>query len=144
MQQTQKFKVVSVIDTALVDNGSFTVVDVDAGGQGARYVDFLVKFGATDIACTAFKLQESDDDSSYDDVPGASFTGSDLPQDDDDHTTWHIGVNMANGRKRYLRLVLTAGNGSTGVQATAVALLSQLEVAPTTATERGFAGEKLV
>lgn len=144
MIRTQKLKAQLVVNTALVDNGSFTVVDVDAGGQGARYLDFLIIFGAMDIAVTAFKVQESDDDSDYDDVPGAEFTGADLPQDDDDNTIWHIGINIANGRKRYQRLVLTAGNGSTGVQATVVALLDNLEVSPTTAALRGFAGEKLV
>lgn len=135
-----RYKILKVVETGLVDNTSATVVDVDAGGQGAGVVEFLAIIGATDIAATVFRVEESDDDSTYTAVPLAAFTGSALPSDESDHTYWRISINMS-GRKRYLRFVFTAGNGTNGVMLTVVVYLTQLEQVPANATERGYTGE---
>lgn len=143
MNETQSLIFEKVVETALVDNGSFTVADIDAGGRGAGAVDFLIVLGGADIATTVLKVQESDDDTTYTDITDGGFTGSALPSATSDNTIWRIRVNM-KGKKRHLRLVFTVGDGSTGVTATVIAILSQLQIAPTTATERGLAGEIFV
>ncbi len=51
-------KFVSVIQpTALTDNASWTTAEVDTLGWG--YATFVFTYGASDIAMTALKLQES-------------------------------------------------------------------------------------
>ncbi len=128
---------------AIVDDAGFTTAAVDAIEAG--WVTFLVLLGATDIALAAFKLRESNDDGSadaYADVPGADFSVSPatLPSATDDNKVFAIQVNML-GRKRYLDLTLTAGNGSTGTYATVIAILSRLQITPQKAADRGFAQE---
>lgn len=125
---------------AIVDNAAFTTASVDA--RGAGFVTFIVYLGALDIAVAAMKLRESDDDSTYTDVPGADFSVSPatLPSATDDNKFYAVQVNML-GRKRYLDLSLTGGDGTVGTYATVFAILSRLATTPSTAAGRGFAQE---
>jgi len=127
---------------AIVDNAAFTTATLDASEAG--WVTFIVYLGALDIALAAFKLRESDDSgmSGATDVPGGDFSVSPatLPADTVDNSFYAIQVNML-GRKRYLDLSLTGGDGSAGTFATVFALLSRLETTPSTAAGRGFAQE---
>ncbi len=132
--QSAKFKQV-IAPAAITDNASFTTNSIDTKGFG--YATIIVNIGATDIAMTALKVQESDDDSSYADIT-ASVVGTatdaygsatSLPSATDDNNVVVFQVNLRN-RKRYLDLVATAGNGSTGTYASAVCVLTEAQVSP--------------
>jgi hypothetical protein len=130
---------------AIVNNTSWTTASVDT--LGFRYATIIVQLGATDIALTALKIQESDDDGStdtYADVTGLVASGTSgsgrLPTATDDNSFFAFEVDL-KGRNRYLDLVATIGNGSTGGFMSAFALLSRAEESPNTAAERGFAWE---
>lgn len=147
-------KIVPIIFTqAIVDNddpvgayGDANPVTVDT--KGAGQLDIYVEVGATDIAMTALGVYEGDvvasgaDDSDFTLVPGAAFTGGDLPSATDDNNVWRFSINLANSsRKRYYCLDATAGNGATGTFIKAWAVLSRLDQHPSTAAERGLEAE---
>ena len=146
MIAAQSDKFVSVTPPgAIVDNASLTTATVDTAGYA--YARFFLYLGATDIAMTALKLQESDDSgmSGAADVTGAIYgtsngisgSASSLPSATDDNKCFVIEVDL-RGRKRYLDLVATCGDGSAGTYATAFCLLSRASDAPVSASERGF------
>jgi len=147
MQKLQEIKFVNVTPpAAIVDNAAFTTAAVDTKGWGELM--FLVTLGALDIAVVTMKLQESDDSgmSGAVDVSGADFSVSPLtlPSATDDNKMYGIFVNLQNGRKRYLDLSLTGGDGSTGSYATVHALLAGGEDVPYTAALRGLAQQAIV
>lgn len=127
---------------AIVDNAGFTTATVDT--LGSRWVIFKVFLGALDIAIAAFKVRESDDSgmSGAADVPGGDYSVSPatLPAATDDGKVYAIHVPML-GRKRYLDLTLTGGDGALGTYAVVSAELHELEILPSTAADRGFAQE---
>lgn len=124
------------------DNTAYTTATVDAVGAG--WVVFKIILGALDIAVAALKLTESDDSgmSGATDVPGADFSVSPatLPAATDDNGIFAIHVNML-GRKRYLDLSFTAGDGSAGTYANVIAELFDLQQTPDSASTRGFTQE---
>lgn len=129
---------------AIVDDSSYTTATLDT--LGFRFVRIVVLLGATDIAMAALKVQESDDSgmSGAADVTGAVFgtstadtgSASTLPSATDDNKFFTFEIDL-RGRKRYLDLVATAGNGSAGTYLTAWAELHRGEQVPTTATQKG-------
>lgn len=144
MHPEQQDKFVSITPPgAIVDNASLTTASVDC--LGYSYARIFVVLGATDIAMTALKVQESDDDSAYADVTGLVYgTSSDiagstsaLPSATDDNKCFVFEVDL-RGRKRYLDLVATCGDGSAGTYVNAFALLSRAADGPVTKTDRGF------
>lgn len=111
----------------VLDNATATSFVVDTAGLD--YVNIDVVVGTTDIALTTLKVQESDSVtnattlSSPSDVTGLIYgtsplgdTGatSALPTATDDNKIFSFEINT-QGRRRYLQLVATAGNGTTGV-----------------------------
>lgn len=130
---------------ALVDAASLTTTAIDTAGYS--YCRVLVVLGATDIDITALKVQESDDSgmSGAADVTGLVYgtsldiagSTSSLPSATDDDKCFAFEINL-QGRKRYLDLVATVGNGSVGGYVTAFALLSRASDVPVTKTERGY------
>ena len=143
MNQLQNTKLVSITPpAAIVDNASYTTASIDT--QGWDYLQVVVYLGATDIAMTALKLQESDTDGSYADVTGLVFgtssniagSTSTLPSATDDNKFFVFDVDL-RGRKRYFDLVATAGDGTAGTFLTAFAILSRGKDQPVTAAERG-------
>lgn len=134
---------------AISDNASPTTASIDT--KGFNFATIIVHFGAMDIAMAAFKLQESDTDSNYADITGANFStgtlsngsAAALPSATADNGFWAFQVPL-QGRKRYLDLVITTGDGAAGTYVTAFALLSNADEAPNTFAERGFAGEIIV
>lgn len=132
---------------AIKDNASWTTTQIDT--KGYNYCTIVVTLGATDIAMAALKVQESDTDgSNFGDVTGLVFgTSTDalsgstsaLPTAAQDDKIFVFEINLA-GRKRYLDLVATAGNGTAGTYAAAIAILSRADNAPRTATERNITG----
>jgi hypothetical protein len=101
--------------------------------------------GATDIAMAALKLQESDaSGSGMADITGAVFgtsTNTDgdtstLPSATDDGLIFAIEVDL-RGRKRYLDLTATAGDGDAGTYGVAWCVLTRAKQGPITAAKRG-------
>ena len=127
---------------AIVDNAAITTAILDTFGVG--WVTIEIIFGAMDIAVAALKLTESDDSgmSGATDVPAADFSVSPatLPAADADNTIVAIQVNML-GRKRYLDLTFTVGDGAAGTFAVVLARLSRMQTTPSTAADRGYAQE---
>ncbi|MDQ3819080.1 MAG: hypothetical protein M3362_15580 [Acidobacteriota bacterium] len=139
-------KVVAITNPgAIVDNAAFTTATIDT--QGFAFLTIIVILGALDVALAAFKLQESDaaNMAGAVDVAGADFSVSPatLPAATDDNKLYAIHVNLS-GRKRYLDLSLTGGDGAAGTYAAAIAVLSDAQIAPSSATDRGFAAELIV
>lgn len=130
---------------AIVNNAAITVSSVDT--KGWDYSTWSLYLGATDIALTVFKLRESDDDSTYSDVSGADFSVSPLtlPSATDDNHIFRIFVDLKNGaRKRYQKLSVTVGSGSTGAYSTVVCELFRAKNVPSTATLRGLTQQAFV
>lgn len=124
LQQTKKG--ICILPQTL-DAATATSYVIDTAG--VDYVGIDVVIGSTDVALTALKVQESDVAtnsttlSSPADVAGLVYgtsvlpeTGatSALPTATDDNKVFSFEINT-QGRKRYLQLVATAGNGTTGV-----------------------------
>ena len=146
MINAQNQKIVAVTNPgAIVDNAAFTTATIDTAGF--RYVTIIVLLGALDIALAALKLRESNasDMSGAVDVAGADFSvaPATLPAATDDNKVYAIQVDM-RGRKRYLDLSMTGGDGSTGTYASVFAILSRSETSPSSAEGRGFAQELAV
>lgn len=138
-------KLVSLIQPqAAKDNAAWTSSAADCKGFGHARIVFFV--GTTDIALSALAIQESDDDDTYTDVDGTVVgtdialdgSASDLPSATDDGTFWVFDIDL-RGRKRYLKVAGTAGDGTTGTYAAAWAELSRPEISPDTTAEMGAA-----
>lgn len=139
---------------AISDNASPATNVIDTIGYD--YCVINVMFGAMDIAMAALKLQESDVKASATaltsgvDVTGAIFgtsnndtgSASTLPSGTDDNTIVSIFVDLRGGRKRYLDLLLTTGDGAAGTYICAWAELWRGKDAPRTAAEAGY-GQRL-
>jgi hypothetical protein len=134
---------------AIVDNTSYTVIDVDTLGWDYAVINCYI--GALDIAFTALKVQESDDDSTYADITATVMgtanndtgSASTLPSATDDNKFFGFFVDM-RGRKRYLRLVATIGDGTAGGFLTAWAELWRGEDSPRTAAQAGYSQRMVV
>lgn len=145
----QSVKYVNVTPpTAILDNTSAVTNSVNT--EGFAYATFLVELGATDIALTALKLQESDTDGSYADVTGAIFgtsadptgTTTTLPSATDDNKVYAIFVDL-KGRKKWLDMVITMGDGTAGGYVACQCILSGADIQPHTAAGLGL-GQYLV
>lgn len=120
MEQLQHAKKGIAILPQTLDNATATSYVIDTAG--VDYVNIDVIIGATDIAMTTLKVQESDAiTNSTTLTSGADITGlvygangSSLPSATDDNKIFSFEINT-QGRKRYLQLVAVAGNGTTGV-----------------------------
>ena len=99
------------------------------------------------LAKSVWKVQEGDvSGSANTDItgldPAAGTTGDGrIPQDDDDDKIFGFMIDL-KGRKRYINLDATAGNGALGTYMAALAILSRAEESANTTTERGLAGIK--
>lgn len=132
-----------IAPTAIVDNASWTTVEIDT--KGFNYATIIFNLGASDIAMTALKVQESDTSGSgFADISGADADGGTdidgntaaLPSATDDNNLIVFQIDL-RGRKRYLDLVATAGNGSTGTYGSAVVVLSRAEIQPGSVSDAG-------
>jgi len=144
MNQLQASKYSQVIaPAAIVDNASFTTNEIDS--LDFDYLTVIVNIGATDIAMSALKLQSSDSSGSgFADIDGLDCDGDTdidgnaaaLPSASDDNNLVLFQVDL-RGQKRYFDLVATAGDGSAGTFASAVAILSKGAVSPVSASDMG-------
>ncbi len=121
MEQLQHAKKGIAILPQTLDKATATSYVIDTAG--VDYVNIDVIIGATDIAMTTLKVQESDTKtdsttlSSGADITGLVYGASGyaaLPSATDDNKIFSFEINT-QGRKRYLQLVAVAGNGTTGV-----------------------------
>ena len=141
--QTTKFVNVTP-PAAIVDDATYTTATIDTAGFS--HATIVAYIGATDIAMTALKVQEGDASNMSDaaDVTGLVFGTSNniegstsaLPVAGDDNSFQVFEVDL-RGRKRYLDVVATAGNGSAGTFCAIFAILSRAEEVPATNAARG-------
>jgi hypothetical protein len=139
-----KPKLVRVIEpVAIKDNASWTSQEIDCAGFDFAIVFF--QLGASDVAMAALKLTECDTTGgSFTDITGTVFgtavdidgTTTALPgtTDDNKFEAWYVDLRK---RKRFMKVVATAGDGSTGTYGIAVALLFRPEETPNTSAELG-------
>ena len=137
------FKVMSIAHPqALVDDASWTTSEIDTATFS--YMRVIVDIGATDVAMAALAITESDTSAtSHANVTGLIFgtstnsagSTSSLPSGTDDNSFFLFDIDL-RGRKRYIDLTMTAGDGSTGTYGSVVALLWG-ETAPDSAAEYG-------
>ena len=147
MIDAQKAKyVVAVSPTAIIDNNTATATAIDT--KGARYAEIVVIQGATDIAMTALKLQECETSGgTYADITGATFnagldtdgTALALPSATDDNQIAVFQVNL-DKRMRFIKVVATFGDGTSGGFVSAVARLSELSKVPDVSTDLANGG----
>src|SRR5690349_8748177 len=102
IQITQSKKVQLAWPSARANNLTVNCASVDRGGY--EYAVIRVAIGVTDVALSALKLQESDDNTAFTDVPGADFSVSplSLPTSSNGDTLWEFQIDLRGGRKRYL------------------------------------------
>jgi hypothetical protein len=147
MNNLQNVKVVNVTPPAAIkDAASFATTTIDTLGFNKVAIYFAL--GATDIAMTALKVQESDDSgmSAAADITGCVYgaTGAPaLPSADDDNKIFGFFIDL-KGRKRYLDVVATAGDGSTGTFGACTAHLYNPLTTEDNATQRGLAANLIV
>lgn len=135
---------------AIVDNASWPTTEVDT--LGYDHAEFIWLYGASDIAMAALKVQESDTSGSgFSDVSGGVFgtstndagSTSTLPSATDDNKLFSICLDLTK-RKRYLDLVATGGDGTTGAYGSCICILTRAEQSPKTAVLAGFAQRLVV
>jgi hypothetical protein len=144
LQQTKWFNLCP--PATLVDNASLTVTELDT--KGWDYAQIFVFLGATDIAMSALAVTESDTTGSgHDNVTGLIYgTSTDidgstsaLPTATDDNGIFLFEIDL-RGRKRYLDLTATVGDGTAGGYYMVGAILSRGESPPTSVSGRGLDG----
>lgn len=140
----QNLKFVSVTPpAAIIDNASATTAEIDT--KGWDYAIYVVYLGATDIAMSALAVTESDTSGSgHANITGLIWGTSDnidgstsaLPSATDDNAFQIAQIDL-RGRKRYLDLTATIGNGTAGTFFTALCILGKGELQPNTSAEMG-------
>jgi hypothetical protein len=136
--------------TATVNNttASIAAIDTQANNVNWTRATFFINVGAIDIAMTALKVQECDTlAGSYTDCTDTVFgSGSNpaLPTASSDNKQFQITVT---GRKRYLKIVPTVGNGSTGAVLTVSCILSSpkaVALENVIVSARGLTGQEVI
>lgn len=127
---------------AILNNGAWTTNEIDT--RGFRYLTVIGILGATDFALTVWSVTESDTSGGTPEaitaLTAVGTTGDGrLPTGTDDDKIFSFFIDL-KGRKRYLDVNATIGNGSTGGFIAILAILSRAEEAPNTTAERGLAG----
>ncbi len=122
---------------ARINNTAVTVSSVDRHGFDYANIEAIV--GANDIGFTIFKLQESDDNTNWADVINGDYSVGTLLPGNTPNVIYGWNVDL-RGRKRYLRIAATVGNGASGLYLTVVAMLSRAEQEPFTAASGNLAG----
>lgn len=128
---------------AISDNATLTTGEIDTAGWD--FLDIIVYEGATDIAMTALSVTESDTSGSG----HANITGlvwgtstnidgstSALPSATDDNLFQLAQIDL-RGRKRYIDVTATTGDGAAGTFITILGILRRAKVAPSTMAGMG-------
>lgn len=127
---------------AILDDASAATAEIDT--KGFDYLTVVHQIGATDIAMAALKLQESDETGTgFADIAESVFGGTDLPalpSATNDNKLFVHFVKL-NGRKRFIEVVATAGNGTAGTYYGCLAILSRAAEMPIDVAGRGIQAE---
>ena len=143
MIQAQRKKVVRLVAPVAVDDATATSQECDT--LGFRYAVITAHIGNIDIALSALKITECDTSGgTFADITGLRFgtdenvagSTSGLPSSTDDNKFWEFDIDL-RGRKRFLKVVATVGNGSVGAVLTVIAQLFRPDDAPDSASDRG-------
>lgn len=144
LASTQGVKYVNITPpAAIVDNASPTTAEIDR--KGFDYLSVVVILGAMDIAMTALKVTESDTSGSgHADVTGLVFgtstnidgSASALPTATSDNGIFVFNIDL-RGRKRYIDVTATCGDGAAGTYISIIGILSRPDTAPTTSAGYG-------
>lgn len=139
MNQLQNVKMINHSVPISLTGGTSAVTNVvDTVGFGGGELLMIVSLGATAGNFSAFKIQESDDNSSYSDVTGCVVGTStdieggatDLPDGTgDDNGLYVFQIQLTGARKRYYKLVATEG-GTGATLMGCIAILSNAGLAP--------------
>jgi hypothetical protein len=128
---------------AILDNTSPTTAEIDT--LGWSYMTIIVYLGATDIAMTALSVTHSDTaGSGHSAITGLVWgtstnidgTTSALPSATDDNLFQVAQIDLI-GKRRYIDVTATIGDGAAGGFITIMGILSRPQVSPTTASEAG-------
>lgn len=122
----EELALVATIDGQLLDNASATSDWVDM--ENGAHLMFTIGIGATDTTVDA-KLQEADDASG---TNAADITGKAITQlsGTDDNKQAILEVRGDELSKKFVALVVTAGDGATGAQVYAIGQLGRLRYKP--------------
>ena len=119
-------KYVLLVPPQIKDNGAPAgLTNIDT--QGYSHLRCIIMLGVIDADMSAKpKMQESDTTGgSYTDITGAALANTPADGDDDEINIIDIDLNYAH--KRYIKCLLTAGNGTTGTNLTVLGKLSNPE-----------------
>lgn len=143
----ENFKLVNLTPpAAIIDDSAVTVAELDT--QGWDHARIVAILGATDIAVTALKVAESDaSGSGFAAVTGLVFgTSTDidgntsvLPSATDDNGLFVFDIDL-RGRKRYLDVWATVGDGAAGTFIAIIAELFRGDAMPITVAGHGTTG----
>jgi hypothetical protein len=138
------FKLVSITPPAAIsDNATLSTTEIDTLGWSEMTV--IVALGATDIAMAALSVTQSDTaGSGHAAITGLVWgtstnidgTTSALPSATDDNLFQVAQIDL-KGKKRYIDVTATTGDGSAGSFVTILGILSRPQVSPTSASEAG-------
>lgn len=124
-----------------IDITGATATDVEVDTAGYDYLTVIVSTGNVAADMTAVELQESDSTGASEaDFPSSSgaFTAPLASGGDNNVLAAFIDLRK---RKRYISIVVTGGVGATLISV--LGILTNAEVSPTSATERGL-NEQLI
>jgi len=109
----------------LKDNGAPASANAYIDTLGYRHLRMMIVTGTTDVATTAAPLlQECDTtDGTYAAISSAAL--ADAIGATEDNKIFAIDCDLTAGRKRYIRCLLTAGNGTTGTNLAVIGILSR-------------------
>jgi len=138
------FKTVSITPPAAIsDNATLTTTEIDT--LGWSYMTIIVYLGATDIAMAALSVTQSDTaGSGHANITGLVWgtstnidgTTSALPSATDDNLFQIAQIDL-KGKKRYIDVTATTGDGAAGAFVTILGILSRPQVSPISASEAG-------
>jgi hypothetical protein len=137
-------KLVSITPPAAIsDNATLTTAEIDT--KGWDHLDIVVYEGATDIAMAALSVTESDTaGSGHANITGLVWgtstnidgSTSALPSATDDNLFQLAQIDL-RGRKRYIDVTCTTGDGAAGSYVTIFGILRRGQVTPTSVSEMG-------
>jgi hypothetical protein len=138
------FRTVSITPpAAIADNTTLTTAEIDT--LGWSYLTIIVYLGATDIAMTALSVTHSDTaGSGHSAITGLVWgtstnidgSTSALPSATDDNLFQIAQIDL-KGKRRYIDVTATIGDGAAGGFVTILGILSRPQVSPTTISEAG-------
>lgn len=137
MINAQKNKYVAITPPAvIVDNAAFTTGAVDC--KGFAWLTIVLQFGAIDIAPASASIRHSD--ASNMGSPATIATGGTdfaLATATDSDNLFHVFEINLLGKKRYLDMEITGGDGAAGSYLSILGILSRGAEAPDSVSERG-------